>query len=77
MALADYVVNTYFRHFKLYKYVFTPQVLCTGSEGSPVSPFLSWHRLFFQHPSSLVSPGSAGPIPDLHGAATTQALARG
>lgn len=26
MALADYVVNTYFRHFKLYKYVFTPQV---------------------------------------------------
>lgn len=33
LALADYVVNTYFRHFKLYKYVFTPQVLCTGSEG--------------------------------------------
>ena len=27
LALADYVVNTYFRHFKLYKYVFTPQVL--------------------------------------------------
>ncbi|XP_059270874.1 cilia- and flagella-associated protein 119 isoform X2 [Mustela nigripes] len=26
LALADYVVNTYFRHFKLYKYVFTPQV---------------------------------------------------
>ncbi|OWK10945.1 CCDC189 [Cervus elaphus hippelaphus] len=25
LALADYVVNTYFRHFKLYKYVFTPQ----------------------------------------------------
>lgn len=24
--MADYVVNTYFRHFKLYKYVFTPQV---------------------------------------------------
>ncbi|XP_036990231.2 cilia- and flagella-associated protein 119 isoform X3 [Artibeus jamaicensis] len=26
LALADYVVNTYFRHFKLYKYAFTPQV---------------------------------------------------
>ncbi|XP_062955996.1 cilia- and flagella-associated protein 119 [Cynocephalus volans] len=26
LAMADYVVNTYFRHFKLYKYVFTPQV---------------------------------------------------
>ncbi|KAM9583489.1 cilia- and flagella-associated protein 119 [Trichechus inunguis] len=26
LALSDYVVNTYFRHFKLYKYVFTPQV---------------------------------------------------
>lgn len=26
LALADYVINTYFRHFKLYKYVFTPQV---------------------------------------------------
>ncbi|XP_074854367.1 cilia- and flagella-associated protein 119 isoform X3 [Carettochelys insculpta] len=24
--MSDYVVNTYFRHFKLYKYVFTPQV---------------------------------------------------
>ncbi|XP_078508979.1 cilia- and flagella-associated protein 119 [Lissotriton helveticus] len=24
--ITDYVVNTYFRHFKLYKYVFTPQV---------------------------------------------------
>ncbi|XP_001371594.1 cilia- and flagella-associated protein 119 [Monodelphis domestica] len=26
MNLSDYIVNTYFRHFKLYKYVFTPQV---------------------------------------------------
>ncbi|KAL4835836.1 hypothetical protein H8958_006301 [Nasalis larvatus] len=26
LALEEYVVNTYFRHFKLYKYVFTPQV---------------------------------------------------
>ncbi|XP_057343136.1 cilia- and flagella-associated protein 119 isoform X3 [Manis pentadactyla] len=26
LTLANYVVNTYFRHFKLYKYVFTPQV---------------------------------------------------
>nr|XP_012325428.1 coiled-coil domain-containing protein 189 isoform X2 [Aotus nancymaae] len=26
LALEDYVVNTYFRHFKLYKYVFTSQM---------------------------------------------------
>nr|XP_020864269.1 coiled-coil domain-containing protein 189 isoform X2 [Phascolarctos cinereus] len=26
LSLSDYIVNTYFRHFKLYKYVFTPQV---------------------------------------------------
>ncbi|XP_066268746.1 cilia- and flagella-associated protein 119-like isoform X3 [Branchiostoma lanceolatum] len=25
-SITDYVVNTYFRHFKLYKYVFTPKV---------------------------------------------------
>uniref|UniRef100_A0A8D0H233 Cilia and flagella associated protein 119 n=1 Tax=Sphenodon punctatus TaxID=8508 RepID=A0A8D0H233_SPHPU len=25
-VITDYVVNTYFRHFKLYKYAFTPQV---------------------------------------------------
>lgn len=37
LALADYVVNTYFRHFKLYKYVFTPQVLCEW----PSVPLLS------------------------------------
>ncbi|XP_073490805.1 cilia- and flagella-associated protein 119 isoform X2 [Aquarana catesbeiana] len=24
--ISDYVLNTYFRHFKLYKYIFTPQV---------------------------------------------------
>ncbi|XP_053411095.1 cilia- and flagella-associated protein 119 isoform X2 [Nycticebus coucang] len=36
LALADYVVNTYFRHFKLYKYVFTPQVMGHGlQEASP------------------------------------------
>ena len=36
LALADYVVNTYFRHFKLYKYVFTPQVLGQGlQEAAP------------------------------------------
>ncbi|XP_073505156.1 cilia- and flagella-associated protein 119 [Phyllobates terribilis] len=26
LLISDYFVNTYFRHFKLYKYVFTPQV---------------------------------------------------
>ncbi|XP_074060896.1 cilia- and flagella-associated protein 119 [Macrotis lagotis] len=26
LNLSDYIINTYFRHFKLYKYVFTPQV---------------------------------------------------
>lgn len=44
LALADYVVNTYFRHFKLYKYVFTPQVLRWGVgtpvQGLPASPCL-------------------------------------
>nr|XP_019777302.2 coiled-coil domain-containing protein 189 isoform X5 [Tursiops truncatus] len=39
LALADYVVNTYFRHFKLYKYVFTPQVLGHGlQEATPHLP---------------------------------------
>lgn len=45
LALADYVVNTYFRHFKLYKYVFTPQVLCAGSEWPLVCPLLLWQGL--------------------------------
>ncbi|XP_030727635.1 cilia- and flagella-associated protein 119 isoform X3 [Globicephala melas] len=41
LALADYVVNTYFRHFKLYKYVFTPQVLGHGlQEATPHLPAL-------------------------------------
>lgn len=39
LALADYVVNTYFRHFKLYKYVFTPQVLGRGPRRPPSFPF--------------------------------------
>ncbi|CAM4563936.1 unnamed protein product [Lepidochelys olivacea] len=26
VLISDYVVNTYFRHFKLYKYAFTPQI---------------------------------------------------
>ncbi|XP_072273120.1 cilia- and flagella-associated protein 119 [Pyxicephalus adspersus] len=26
LHISDYVMNTYFRHFKLYKFVFTPQV---------------------------------------------------
>ncbi|XP_015267636.1 PREDICTED: coiled-coil domain-containing protein C16orf93 homolog isoform X1 [Gekko japonicus] len=26
VLITDYVINTYFRHFKLYKYAFTPQV---------------------------------------------------
>uniref|UniRef100_A0ACB8EVP3 Uncharacterized protein n=1 Tax=Sphaerodactylus townsendi TaxID=933632 RepID=A0ACB8EVP3_9SAUR len=26
VLIADYMINTYFRHFKLYKYAFTPQV---------------------------------------------------
>lgn len=76
LALADYVVNTYFRHFKLYKYVFTPQVLCTGSEWPPVSPFLLWQVLPLSL-SSLVSSGATGPIFDLHGVTATHALARG
>ncbi|XP_059979381.1 cilia- and flagella-associated protein 119 isoform X2 [Lagenorhynchus albirostris] len=47
LALADYVVNTYFRHFKLYKYVFTPQVLGHGlQEATPhLPPFPQCRRL--------------------------------
>ncbi|XP_022443979.1 coiled-coil domain-containing protein 189 isoform X5 [Delphinapterus leucas] len=53
LALADYVVNTYFRHFKLYKYVFTPQVLGHGlQEATPhLPPFPQCRRL---PPSSQV-----------------------
>lgn len=53
LALADYVVNTYFRHFKLYKYVFTPQVLGHGlQEATPhLLPFPQRRRL---PPSSQV-----------------------
>ncbi|XP_024599964.1 coiled-coil domain-containing protein 189 isoform X5 [Neophocaena asiaeorientalis asiaeorientalis] len=53
LALADYVVNTYFRHFKLYKYVFTPQVLGHGlQEATPhLLPFPQCRRL---PPSSQV-----------------------
>jgi len=25
--IVEYVINTYFRHFKLYKYAFTPRVI--------------------------------------------------
>nr|XP_051690961.1 cilia- and flagella-associated protein 119 isoform X2 [Oryctolagus cuniculus]XP_051690962.1 cilia- and flagella-associated protein 119 isoform X2 [Oryctolagus cuniculus]XP_051690963.1 cilia- and flagella-associated protein 119 isoform X2 [Oryctolagus cuniculus] len=38
LAVADYVVNTYFRHFKLYKYAFTPQVPAMGCAKPPCSP---------------------------------------
>uniref|UniRef100_A0A670JD76 Cilia and flagella associated protein 119 n=1 Tax=Podarcis muralis TaxID=64176 RepID=A0A670JD76_PODMU len=31
VRLTDYMINTYFRHYKLYKYAFTPQVkICQG-----------------------------------------------
>lgn len=61
--------------FKLYKYVFTPQVLCTGSEWPPVSPFPLWQVLPLSL-FSLISSGASGPIFDLHGATATHALAR-
>uniref|UniRef100_A0A8C8RGS1 Coiled-coil domain containing 189 n=1 Tax=Pelusios castaneus TaxID=367368 RepID=A0A8C8RGS1_9SAUR len=32
--MSDYMVNTYFRHFKLYKYAFTPQVQCLLGKGT-------------------------------------------
>jgi len=31
VAITDYVVNTYFRHFKLYKYTFTPKIVMNVS----------------------------------------------
>lgn len=73
LALADYVVNTYFRHFKLYKYVFTPQV----RRPPFISPFRSVQMSSSQLLSSSLFPGAAGSIFDLRGATATQALARG
>ncbi|XP_048188718.1 cilia- and flagella-associated protein 119 [Perognathus longimembris pacificus] len=78
LALADYVVNTYFRHFKLYKYVFTPQVLAMGlQEAISIFPFPSEQVPFSQHPRSCLFPGAAGSIFGLLGARATQAPARG
>ncbi|CAH1802161.1 unnamed protein product [Owenia fusiformis] len=40
-VISDYVMNTYFRHFKMYKYVFTPLVrldLSMSYVGVPVTP---------------------------------------
>lgn len=72
LALADYVVNTYFRHFKLYKYVFTPQV----RRPPFISPFHPLQMSSSQPPSFLFT-GAAGSVFDLHGATATHALARG
>ena len=39
--LTEYVINTFFRHFKLYKYCFTPKVrldLTINYFGTPVTP---------------------------------------
>ena len=39
--ITDYVLNTYFRHYKLYKYVFTPMVrldLSLAYVGMPATP---------------------------------------
>nr|XP_023414726.1 coiled-coil domain-containing protein 189 isoform X4 [Loxodonta africana] len=55
LALSDYVINTYFRHFKLYKYVFTPQVLGHGlQEATPHLLFPSVQTASTQPPSSQV-----------------------
>ncbi|CAJ0936353.1 unnamed protein product [Ranitomeya imitator] len=35
LHMSDYFVNTYFRHFKLYKYVFTPQISQSFTMESP------------------------------------------
>ena len=77
LALADYVVNTYFRHFKLYKYVFTPQVRGRGLQEAPPRPLSRTAVSSSQTPSSSLFPGAAGALFDLHGATATQALARG
>lgn len=40
-SITEYVINTYFRHYKLYKYVFTPLVrldLSMKYEGMPATP---------------------------------------
>uniref|UniRef100_UPI00398F2C5D cilia- and flagella-associated protein 119-like n=1 Tax=Pristiophorus japonicus TaxID=55135 RepID=UPI00398F2C5D len=41
VLVTDYILDTYFRHFKLYKYIFTPQLrldLCLSYVGKPETP---------------------------------------
>lgn len=62
LALVDYVVNTYFRHFKLYKYVFTPQVLGHGlQKATPHLPLSLSADALLSVPLFLF-PGTAGSI---------------
>uniref|UniRef100_A0A8C4SIX9 Cilia and flagella associated protein 119 n=1 Tax=Erpetoichthys calabaricus TaxID=27687 RepID=A0A8C4SIX9_ERPCA len=56
--VSEYVVNTYFRHFKLYKYAFTAQV----------STCFSWHsfsHLTLTHAIYLSSPTATSPKAEL------------
>lgn len=53
--ITEYTINTYFRHFKMYKYAFTPQVkldLGITYEGIPVPsppPEGQYHKLCSTH----------------------------
>uniref|UniRef100_A0A4X1TMB2 Cilia and flagella associated protein 119 n=1 Tax=Sus scrofa TaxID=9823 RepID=A0A4X1TMB2_PIG len=70
LALADYVVNTYFRHFKLYKYVFTPQVrLDLSLTYMGLQPPRLWPE------DETGKRGGRGPGPDCAAAVATAAAA--
>uniref|UniRef100_A0A674IZQ0 Cilia and flagella associated protein 119 n=1 Tax=Terrapene triunguis TaxID=2587831 RepID=A0A674IZQ0_9SAUR len=75
--MSDYVVNTYFRHFKLYKYAFTPQVwrlfLLGGTSPAPAPGWGSWLAALF---TPLSSAGPRDPLREYISAQLCQELAQ-
>uniref|UniRef100_A0A674J391 Cilia and flagella associated protein 119 n=1 Tax=Terrapene triunguis TaxID=2587831 RepID=A0A674J391_9SAUR len=76
--MSDYVVNTYFRHFKLYKYAFTPQVRLDISLSyvgipAPAPGWGSWLAALF---TPLSSAGPRDPLREYISAQLCQELAQ-
>uniref|UniRef100_A0A8C3HJI5 Cilia and flagella associated protein 119 n=1 Tax=Chrysemys picta bellii TaxID=8478 RepID=A0A8C3HJI5_CHRPI len=81
--MSDYVVNTYFRHFKLYKYAFTPQVRLDISlsymgmpEPEPAAELGEW--LVLAEPPKLLATwvGPRAPLREYISAQLCQELAQ-
>uniref|UniRef100_A0A8C3XMM1 Coiled-coil domain containing 189 n=1 Tax=Chelydra serpentina TaxID=8475 RepID=A0A8C3XMM1_CHESE len=68
--MSDYVVNTYFRHFKLYKYAFTPQV--RRPPGNPMGNGTS----SVSHTQHHQGPGPRAPLREYISAQLCQELAQ-